>query len=107
MVERIDSGIIRNVEAFIEEVKKHYKVDFAILFGSIVKGSSHADSDIDVAIVSNDVRNNFLDGLEMAKLRWDIDLRIEVHPINTVEYINNETALINEIRNTGIPLFAT
>jgi predicted nucleotidyltransferase len=106
MVKGIDSEVINNIEAFIEEVKKHYKVDFVILFGSFAKGSNREDSDIDIAIVSSDVKNRFTDGVKMASLRWDIDLRIEVHPINTTDFKNIETPFVDEIKKTGIQIYA-
>jgi len=107
MVKRkIDTEIIKIVESFTEEVKKYYKVDFVILFGSFAKGNQHEDSDIDVAVVTKDIQNTFDDSVKMSRMTWDIDLRIEPHAIRTEDYENNATALINEIITTGVQIFA-
>ena len=102
----INTAIIKVVETFATEIKKHYKVDFVILFGSFAKGNQNEDSDIDVAIVSRDIKNGFDDSVKMMKVRRNIDLRIEPHAIKTEDYRNNATALINEIIKTGVQIYA-
>lgn len=102
----IDKEIIKIVQTFIVEAKKHFNIDYAILFGSFAKGKQHQDSDIDVAIISNDVSNTFDDSVKLMKVCRHIDLRIEPHAIRTIDYKNNASALINEIIKTGVQLYA-
>ena len=55
MVERtINKDIIDSVNKFIEEIKKKYNVTAIILFGSYAKGTENEDSDIDIAVISDD-----------------------------------------------------
>ena len=77
-----------------------------ILFGSFATGNQHEDSDIDVAVVSKDIKNTFNDSVKMMTVRRGIDLRIEPHAISTDDFENNATALINEIVKTGIQIYA-
>jgi predicted nucleotidyltransferase len=102
----IDRDIIDTVKAFIAEVSKHYKVEYAFIFGSFAKGNQTDDSDIDVAIISSDVIDTYDDLLKMMGLRWNVDLRIEPHPINIEEFRKNETALTDEVIRTGVQIHA-
>jgi len=100
----IDSEIIKSVETFVAEASKHYKIDGAYLFGSFAEGTQHKDSDIDVAIISNDIKNTFLELPKMMAFRRKIDLRIEPHPIRLDEYQKVATPFIYNIIKTGIPI---
>ena len=102
MAKKIDKQIIQAIKEFVETISKYYKIEQVFLFGSFAKGCPHDDSDIDVAIVSSDIKDEWNDGLRMMDLR--LDLRIEPHPINTVDFINNETSLVNEIKTFGIEI---
>ena len=45
MVERaIKKDILDNINKFIEEIKKHYKITAIILFGSYAKGNENEDN---------------------------------------------------------------
>ena len=101
---RIDRKIMQTAITYVAEVKKHYSVDDAILFGSFAVGHQHEGSDIDIAIVSKDIKNTFDDSLKMTRLRRGIDVRIEPHPIRTEDYRKNATQLTNEIRKTGFKI---
>lgn len=61
---------------------------------------------IDIAIISNDIKDKFDDMAKLMRLTWDLDLRIEPHPINTKEFNKNETPFIDEIIKTGITVYA-
>jgi len=103
---RIEKTVMESVQKYSDEVKKHFNVDVIILFGSYAKGTFHEDSDIDVAIVSPDIKNTFYDDLELMKLRRKIDLRIEPHSISTEDFLKKETPFINEVINTGIQIYS-
>jgi len=107
MVKRtIDIEILNSIERYIEEISKYYKIDFIILFGSYAKGTNHEDSDIDIAIISSDIKDRFDDMAKLMSLTWDIDTRIEPHPIKTEEFRENETPFIDEVIRTGIEVYA-
>ena len=107
MAERkIDEKIITAVERFVAELSKHYRIEAAYLFGSFAKGTNHADSDIDVAVIASDITNTFDAMGKMWGYTWNFDTRIEPHPIRTEEFKKRETPFINEIISTGIPVYA-
>ena len=101
----VNIEIIEIIEKYLAEISKHYKIDSAILFGSYARGAAHKDSDIDIAIVSGDIKNEYDETLNLMRFRRKIDLRIEPHPIQTEDYRNRTTPLIDEIINTGIPVY--
>ncbi len=105
MVKRtIDSEIMDIVDRYVKVILENYKVKAIILFGSYAKGTNHEDSDIDIAIVTDDIKSNddFDEQLNLKKLRRNIDYRIEPHLIKINEYDNVETPFIQEVINTGI-----
>jgi len=102
----INTELLSSLEKYIEEVSKHYKVDYVILFGSYAKGTNHEDSDIDIAIVSSDITDRFDDMANLMRLAYGININIEPHPIRTEEFKENETPFIDEIIRTGVKLFA-
>ena len=102
----IYKGLSEILSAYIVELRKHYKVDYIVLFGSFANGTQHEDSDIDVAVISNDVNDSFYDRIQMMELRRKLDIRIEPHPINTTEYVTDANPFIKDIKNSGIQLFA-
>jgi len=103
---KINVGILEAVQKYIEKVSEYYNIDYVILFGSYAKGTNHEDSDIDIAVVSNDFTDTFDDGVKLAKLTMDIDLRIEPHAIKTEDFHIVDTPLVYEIINTGVELYA-
>ena len=102
MAKKVDSGIIAIAEKYADEVKRHYHVDEVILFGSFAKGGQHKDSDIDIAVVSDDIVNASSERLNLMRYRRNIDLRIEPHLVSTVDYRRVENPFIAEIVKTGI-----
>jgi predicted nucleotidyltransferase len=104
MVKRtVDILILNIINQYIEELKKKYNIKEVYIFGSYVKGNNHEYSDIDVAIVSDDFKNLFNDGVELMLLSKKIDLRIEPHPFTTkdFEYVD---PLVEEIKDTGLKI---
>lgn len=95
--------IMEIVKKYVEKVCENYQIEAIILFGSYAKGTWHEDSDIDIAIITNDIKNNIFDEeLNLVRLRRKIDTRIEPHLISIEDYKNIETPLIQEIIDTGI-----
>ncbi|MCL2311699.1 MAG: nucleotidyltransferase domain-containing protein [Firmicutes bacterium] len=106
MVKRtVDVEILNSIEKYIEEISRYYKIDAIILFGSYAKGTNTEDSDIDIAVISSDIKDRFDDMAKLMSLTWNIDVRIEPHPIRTEEFKENETPFIDEIIKTGVELY--
>ncbi len=103
MVERtINKDILNSVNEYIEEIKKHYNVTAIILFGSYAKGTENEDSDIDIAVVSDDFDDIYDCMAVLMGMTWDIDARIEPHPIKKKDYDEVSDYFVKEIIDTGI-----
>lgn len=100
----VDIDILKSVEEYIKEISKHYNIQEVYLFGSYAKGTNHEDSDIDIAIITDDIKCNdvFDEQLNLKKLRRNIDYRIEPHLIEVADYDNVETPFVQEVIDTGI-----
>ena len=105
MVEKsIDNKLIMEiVQKYVEKICENYKVYAVILFGSYAKGTNNENSDIDIAIITDDFENDIFDEeLNLMKLRRKIDTRIEPHLIRIKDYKNADTPFIKEVIDTGI-----
>lgn len=98
----INEEIIKIIKKYIEDVKLIYNVEAIIIFGSYAKGMENEDSDIDIAIVSKDFTDLIDDGAKLTGLTWEIDTRIEPHPIDINDYIKQDNPFIKEIVKTGV-----
>lgn len=95
--------IMEIVRKYVEKVCENYQIETIILFGSYAKGTWNEDSDIDIAIITDDIKLDiFEEELNLMRLRRKIDTRIEPHLISIEDYKNVETPLIQEIIDTGI-----
>ena len=98
-----DKMIMEIVQKYVKKICENYNVYAIILFGSYAKGNEHKDSDIDIAIVTDDIKSDIFDEeVELMKLRKGIDYRLEPHIIRIEDYKNAETPFIQEIIDTGI-----
>ncbi len=86
---------------YIDSISNKYSISQAILFGSFAKGTNHDDSDIDIAIIINNVSDIIDTQIELMKLRRKIDLRIEPHPFMLRDFIKSNP-VVNEILKYGI-----
>jgi len=100
----VNKEIIETVEKYINEVRKDYDVNGAYLFGSYANGTFREESDIDVAIILNDFDNCVVEMAKLGKYAWNIDTRIEPHPIRINDFNTHNNYFVNEIINTGIKL---
>ena len=61
------------VEAFLRRLSGSYDVAQAVLFGSRARGDHRVDSDLDLALVLNGQRGNFIETkLAMADVAFDV-----------------------------------
>ena len=105
MVKRvINKEIMDIVDKYVQVILENYEVKTIILFGSYAKGTYNEDSDIDIAIVTDDLKCNdvFDELLNLKKLRRKIDYRIEPHLFEVADFDNVETPFIQEVISTGI-----
>ncbi len=70
---RKQAGAHQVAAAFLAKLSGTYDVAQAILFGSRARGDHHPDSDLDLAIVLNGARADFIDTkLDMAGIAFDV-----------------------------------
>ena len=92
------SEVARRYVDFIRN--KNPNVKKAYLFGSYAKGIIKADSDIDLAIVFENLSDTFDMQVQLMKLRRKFDTRIEPHAFRESDFdISNPLA--KEILTTG------
>jgi len=57
----MDSKTDTSIKRYAELVRKSIPVDMIILYGSYAKGTENINSDIDIAVVVNELGGDFLD----------------------------------------------
>jgi len=94
----------QSVLNYISYLRKIYPdIKKVYMFGSYAKGSSVKDSDIDIAVVFNDVADSFDLQVQLMKIRRKYDSRIEPHVFRVADF--EETyPLVAEIMRTGLEL---
>jgi len=100
----IDTEILSSIKEYLAIVGEHYRIDAAYLFGSHARGDIHEWSDVDLAIVSKDVKDRIGDMARMFVFAKDIDALIEPHPFNTKDFYGNQYMMADEIIKNGIPI---
>ncbi len=98
----INRNIRKSIDKFVEEIKKKYNVTAIILFGSYAKGTENENSDIDIAVISNEFEDVYDCMAILMGMTWDIDARIEPHPITEEDYKNVSNPFVQEVIDTGI-----
>ena len=87
---------------YANEVKKIYKPDAVLLYGSYAKDTHTEDSDIDIAVIFKTLNADYLTlSKGLYKLRRNICVDIE--PI-LLDDSDNKSGFLNEIYQTGIVL---
>jgi len=99
----VDKSIINIAKLYIQRIPDELELKRAYLFGSFAKGNQHPDSDIDIAIVLGKMDDFFAVQMQLRRLRRDIDLRIEPHPILEGNF-NIQNPFAYEIEKTGLKL---
>ncbi|MFH1992494.1 MAG: nucleotidyltransferase domain-containing protein [Pseudomonadota bacterium] len=95
-------NIEENVNRFINELRKKYRVQAAYIYGSHSRDNATVWSDIDVAVISPDFSEDlFAERLKLMKIAAMIDDCIEPHPFR-VEDFESSSPLTSEIKKYGI-----
>ena len=99
----VNPSIISTAKKYIQSIPEDMGVKKAYLFGSYAKGIAHRDSDIDIALIVENMPDFFQTQRDLMRLRRNIDLRIEPHPINEKDF-NQNNPFAFEIQTTGIEI---
>ena len=90
---------------FVLLQQRNYPVTRIFLFGSYARGNQYPESDIDLAIIMRELLDPFQTQVDLLKLTWNFDTRIEPHPFDESDF-NSSHPVVDEIRRTGIEITA-
>lgn len=103
MAKKINKKIIHKIiNTYLEILRENkIKISKVYLFGSYAKNRFTEDSDIDLAVVSDDFKGDIIkNNLLLMRLRRNVDMRIEPHPFTKKEF-SLPNPLVKEIIETG------
>jgi predicted nucleotidyltransferase len=98
-----DRRVIRQkIDAYVRRLSEQGVPVWRIyLYGSYANGVPRPDSDIDIAVfLDKDDIDGFREDVELMRLRWDVDLRIEPHAFARTDF-DQTNPFIREIVETG------
>lgn len=99
----VNREISEKINKFIESVIPEYNPEKIVLYGSYAKGTNNENSDIDIAVIVDEVKESFLEKeARLYKIRRGIDANIE--PI-LLERNSDKSGFINHILSYGQVLF--
>jgi len=94
--------VIKLLREYKLVLSEHFKIDQMFLYGSYASQSASTDSDIDVAIILKEFKDNYFNVVpKIWKLRKSIDPRIEPH---VFEQGKDNSGFLSEIQQTGIAI---
>ena len=92
--------VIGKLRSYKELLLEHFDLQQLYLYGSYAKDKNNKDSDIDVAIVVNNLSDDYFSTTPLIwKLRREIDDRVEPVLLDEKE---DKSGFLNEIRKYGI-----
>jgi len=104
----MDKRLSNTIEKYLRLIQAKYSgIEKAYLFGSFAKGVSNGDSDIDLAVIFDELDDSkrFDIQVQLMILASKIDNRIEPHPFSKNEF-NSGNPFVVEIRKTGMEITA-
>ncbi len=97
--------ITAEIESFLQALMAEgYKINKAILFGSMAKGTPHEYSDIDLAVWSDEFDENYFTTVEKTAHMKLSHKKIELHPFRSTD-TSETNPFIEEIENSGKLVF--
>ena len=97
------SEAIKIVKRYVDLVSQKYQIENVIVFGSYTKGTSHSDSDIDLAIIVKSADDIIDMQIDLMRMRKDDELMIEPHPFTLSDFHLSNPVASGIIKN-GIEL---
>lgn len=98
------STTIEVVKEYIHHLRENkFVIQRAYLFGSYAAGKQRDDSDIDLALIMNDMSNRFITQVELMKISRKFDTRIEPHPFSEADF-DTTNPFASEILRKGIQI---
>ena len=91
---------------YLTALAEVYRIDHAILFGSYAEGTTHPDSDIDIAIftadATDDNRLEIMADCWLKTVPYNLDIQPVVYP--TTDYTTDNHFIQKEIIGKGVEL---
>ncbi|MCK4763981.1 MAG: nucleotidyltransferase domain-containing protein [Candidatus Aminicenantes bacterium] len=101
--------IIKIIQKYAQKLReKGVNFQKIILFGSYAANRENRDSDIDVAVVSENFgKDRFDERVLLSKIAYYVDARIEPHPVSLKDFTEDTwQAIIHEIKVKGTEIAA-
>ena len=94
--------VINKLKRYKELLSQHISFDKMIMFGSYARDSQREDSDVDVAIIVDEIQGDYFSTRPLLwRVRREVDDRIE--PI-LFETKHDESGFLEEVMRNGIPI---
>lgn len=103
---KVPSEVMNVIDDFIKLLQEeNIKIEKVILFGSYAKGTQRKDSDIDLAIISPDFKEEeCIKNMTLLLCKANL-LKVDIQTIPfSIEEYNEPKGIMEEILNTGIEL---
>lgn len=91
---------IEKQKQIIEKLKQHLDPDFIILFGSFAKGTTHAESDVDLAFFSDKQLSSYERFLIAGELALIVEKEVDLVDIKQID-----TVFTLQIFEQGVPIY--
>jgi uncharacterized protein len=86
-------------------VARGYPVQRVVVFGSVARDEATEDSDLDIAVICRPfAETRHEENMELRRLRWDVDIRIEPISLHPDDFTQTGFPLAGEIERTGIEI---
>ena len=96
----VEEKVLTTARKYATAVRKTMNVRNIFLYGSHAKGEAKKDSDIDIAVVADQVPGDYLDTMAaLWRLTNDVDENIEPVLLLTAD---DESGFLDTVRRTGI-----
>lgn len=99
--------IIKKLKEFKNKLKKEFRINKIIFFGSRASGKPHKDSDIDLIIVSQDFQDNkFRFRATRLYDYWDLDYAVDFLCYTPEEFnkLKKQITIVREAIKEGIEI---
>ncbi len=103
----VTSGIRNVIESYLADLSSEIEIHKAILFGSYAKGTDHEDSDIDLAIFTDSLRDlERVEGIKylLKKARKYRQVDLQPIPFTSDDY-KERLGIVDEIIRTGLEVY--
>ncbi len=95
----MDTAVIEKINKYADIIISKFPINMIILYGSYAKGVEKEDSDIDVAVVINEIDENYFDLTSaLYEAVREVDIRIEP---NLIFIKNNRSGFLESILKYG------